>query len=113
MSGVAHIHATYNNVIVNISDQSGNTLCWKSSGTMGFKGPKKSTPYAAQTVADALARESQSNFGMKSISIRVSGPGSGRDSAVRALSAVLSVSSITDITPIPHNGCRPCGRRKT
>ena len=104
--GQAHITATYNNTIVSLSDQNGNVLAWSSAGLMGFKGPKKSTPYAAETIVrDAVAKAK--NFGLQEVEVFVKGVGSGRDSAVRSLHANgLNISSIKDVTPIPHNGCR-------
>lgn len=114
VAGQACVRATFNNTMITISDQFGNVLCWSSAGAMGFKGAKKSTPYAAQMTAEVAARKAQSEFGMKSLEVRIIGPGPGRDSAVRALNAVgLSISSLTDATPIPHNGCRAVGRRRT
>lgn len=105
--GIAHIHSTFNNTIVTITDEQGKVLTWSSSGAMGFKGTKKSTPYAAQMVAEAVGKASQV-FGMRDIEIKCKGPGPGRDAAVRSLQAVgLNVSTINDVTPIPHNGCRP------
>ena len=105
--GQAHITATYNNTIVTLTDQNGNTLAWSSAGLMGFKGPKKSTPYAAETIVrDAVAKAK--NYGLQEVEVFVKGVGSGRDSAVRSLHANgLNISSIKDVTPIPHNGCRP------
>lgn len=105
--GQAHITATYNNTIVTLTDQSGNTLAWSSAGLMGFKGPKKSTPYAAETIVrDAVTKAK--NFGLSEVDVFVKGVGSGRDSAVRSLNSNgLNVLSIKDVTPIPHNGCRP------
>jgi small subunit ribosomal protein S11 len=104
--GQAHITATYNNTIVTLTDQNGNTLAWSSAGLMGFKGPKKSTPYAAETIVrDAVAKAK--NVGLQEVEVFVKGVGSGRDSAVRSLHANgLNISSIKDVTPIPHNGCR-------
>ena len=110
--GVAHILATFNNTIVTITDKQGNVLAWTTSGGVGFKGSKKSTPFAAQVAADAAAKKAQS-FGMQTVEVRVKGPGSGRESAIRALAAAgLQVTSIKDKTPIPHNGCRPPKRRR-
>lgn len=105
--GQAHISATYNNTIVSLSDQNGNILAWSSAGLMGFKGPKKSTPYAAETIVrDAVAKAK--NYGLQEVDVFVKGVGSGRDSAVRSLNANgLNILSIKDVTPIPHNGCRP------
>ena len=105
--GVAHIHSTFNNTIVSISDENGNVLAWSSAGALGFKGSRKSTPYAAQLASEAAARAAVEH-GMKSVAVSVRGPGPGRESAVRALQiAGLEISSINDVTPIPHNGCRP------
>lgn len=110
--GVAHVNATFNNTIITITDTQGNVVSWSSSGKHGFKGSKKSTPYAAQVVAEAAGRDAIEH-GMKTISILVTGPGSGRESALRALQTVgFIVSSIKDITPVPHNGCRPPKRRR-
>ncbi len=111
-SGVVHIQATFNNTIVNISDKQGNTISWASSGAAGFKGSRKSTPYAAQLAADQCARKAMEH-GLKSVEIFVKGPGSGREAAIRSLQAVgLEISIIRDVTPIPHNGCRPPKRRR-
>ena len=110
--GVAHVHATFNNTIVTITDQQGLVLAWSSSGSVGFKGSRKGTPFAAQMAAEAAARK-VSEFGMRSVIVHVKGPGGGRESAVRALQATgLAVISIKDVTPIPHNGCRPPKRRR-
>ncbi len=110
--GIAHIHATFNNTIVTISDRQGNVLCWSTAGKMDFKGSRKSTPFAAQTASEDCAKAAM-DMGMRYIEVEVCGPGPGRDSAVRALNnAGLEVSQITDVTPIPHNGCRaPKSRR--
>ena len=105
--GVAHIRATYNNTIVTITDTAGNAISWGSAGEFGFKGSRKSTPYAAQTVAEAAAKIAVDN-GMKTVEVNVKGPGPGREAAVRALqTAGLTITAINDVTPIPHNGCRP------
>ena len=105
--GVAHIRATYNNTIVTITDTAGNAISWGSAGEMGFKGSRKSTPYAAQTVAEAAAKIAVDN-GMKTVEVYVKGPGQGRESAIRALQTQgLEISLIRDVTPVPHNGCRP------
>lgn len=105
--GVAHIHATFNNTIVTISDEQGNVIAWSSAGHMGFKGAKKSTPFAAQQAAEAAAKVAYDQ-GLRSVDVDVKGPGPGREGAVRSLAvAGLQVLSITDTTPIPHNGCRP------
>jgi small subunit ribosomal protein S11 len=111
-SGVAHVNATFNNTMITITDAQGNAIAWSSSGTMGFKGSRKSTPYAAQIAAEDAGRKAQEH-GMKMVEIEVSGPGSGRESALRALQACgFQVTSIRDVTPIPHNGCRPRKRRR-
>ncbi|MEO8300893.1 MAG: 30S ribosomal protein S11, partial [Rhizomicrobium sp.] len=105
--GVAHVAATFNNTIITITDPAGNAISWSSSGMMGFKGSRKSTPYAAQMAAEDAGRKAIEH-GMRTLEVEVSGPGSGRESALRALQAVgLVVTSIRDVTPIPHNGCRP------
>ena len=110
--GVAHVSATFNNTIVTVTDEQGNVIAWSSSGANGFKGSRKSTPFAAQMAAEMAGKKAMEH-GMKSVDIEVSGPGSGRESALRALQSVgLSVSSIRDVTPIPHNGCRPRKRRR-
>jgi small subunit ribosomal protein S11 len=110
--GQAHIHSTFNNTIVTITDPTGAVVCWGSAGAAGFNGSRKSTPYAAQMSADVAARKAIEH-GMRQVDVYVKGPGSGRESAIRALQqAGLSVSSITDVTPIPHNGCRPPKRRR-
>jgi small subunit ribosomal protein S11 len=110
--GVAHIKATFNNTLVTITDSQGNVVTWGSSGKAGFKGSKKSTPFAATVAAEACAREAV-NLGMKRVHVRVQGPGSGRESAIQALAAAgLQVKSIRDVTPIPHNGCRPPKKRR-
>ncbi|MBA3813468.1 MAG: 30S ribosomal protein S11 [Alphaproteobacteria bacterium] len=112
VSGVAHVNASFNNTVVNITDAQGNTISWSSSGSRGFKGSRKSTPYAAQMAAEDAAKKAQEH-GMKTIEIEVKGPGSGRESALRALQAMgLLVTSIRDVTSIPHNGCRPKKRRR-
>ena len=111
-SGVAHVNASFNNTMITITDAQGNTLAWSSSGTMGFKGSRKSTPYAAQMAAEDAGRKAMEH-GMRTLEIEVRGPGSGRESALRALQAVgLAVTAIRDVTPIPHNGCRPPKRRR-
>lgn len=110
--GIAHIHATFNNTIVTIADQQGLVVAWASAGLVGFKGSRKGTPFAAQMAAEAAARK-VSDVGMRGVVVFVKGPGGGRESAVRALQAAgLSVISIKDVTPIPHNGCRPPKRRR-
>ena len=110
--GVAHIKATFNNTLVTITDSQGHVVTWGSAGKAGFKGSKKSTPFAATVAAEAGAREA-ANLGMKRVHVRVQGPGSGRESAIQALAAAgLQVRSIRDVTPIPHNGCRPPKKRR-
>ncbi len=110
--GVAHIHASFNNTIITISDRQGNALCWATSGGSGFRGSRKSTPFAAQVAAER-AGTAALEYGMKSVNVFVKGPGPGRESAVRALNAAgLKIKSISDVTPIPHNGCRPPKRRR-
>ena len=110
--GVAHIQATFNNTIVTITDLNGEVVAWSTAGAKGFKGSRKSTPFAAQVAAEEAGRKAM-DAGMRSISVLVKGPGSGRESAVRALSAVgLKVNLLKDITPVPHNGCRPPKRRR-
>jgi small subunit ribosomal protein S11 len=110
--GVAHVHATFNNTIVTITDPLGLVVAWSSAGAVGFKGSRKGTPFAAQMAAEAAARKC-SEYGMRSVVVHVKGPGGGRESAVRALQATgLAVISIKDVTPIPHNGCRPPKRRR-
>ena len=111
-AGVAHINSTFNNTLVTITDMNGNAIAWSSCGAKGFKGSRKSTPYAAQVAADDAARKAMEH-GMKSVDIVVMGPGSGRESAIRAFNAVgLVVTSIKDVTPLPHNGCRARKRRR-
>ncbi len=111
-SGIAHIHATFNNTVVTITDRQGNTLCWSSTGIVKFSGSKKATPFAAQLAAEDAAKKALS-LGLKEVEVFVKGPGSGRESAIRALQAAgLSITSIRDVTPIPHNGCRPPKRRR-
>jgi small subunit ribosomal protein S11 len=110
--GQAHIQATFNNTIVTLTDPNGNVISWGSAGGQGFKGSRKSTPYAAQVTAESAARKAMEH-GMKQIDVYVKGPGSGREAAIRSLQAAgLNITSITDITPIPHNGCRPPKRRR-
>ena len=110
--GVAHIHSTFNNTIVTITDAAGNALSWASAGQLGFRGSRKSTPYAAQMAADTAAKAA-SDYGLKTIEVFVKGPGSGREAAIRALQAAgLDVTLIKDVTPVPHNGCRPPKRRR-
>mgnify|MGYP002479966948 FL=1 len=111
-SGVAHVNASFNNTMITIADAQGNTISWSSAGMMGFKGSRKSTPYAAQVAAEDAGRKAMEH-GMRTVEVNVSGPGSGRESALRALQAVgFTVTSIRDVTPIPHNGCRPPKRRR-
>ena len=111
-SGVAHVNATFNNTMITITDAQGNAIAWSSSGSQGFKGSRKSTPYAAQVAAEAAGRKAMEH-GMKSINVFIRGPGSGRESALRALaSAGFKINVIRDLTPIPHNGCRPPKRRR-
>lgn len=110
--GVAHILASFNNTVVTITDPKGNAVCWSSSGAAGFKGSKKSTPFAAQIASEQAAKKAV-EFGMKEVEVFIKGPGAGRESAIRALQAAgLQVSAIHDVTPIPHNGCRPPKRRR-
>ncbi len=112
IEGVAHIHATFNNTIITITDRSGNTLAWATAGGSGFRGSRKSTPFAAQIAAERAGTKAQ-EFGLKDISVKVKGPGPGRESALRALNAIgLNVVSIEDVTPLPHNGCRPPKQRR-
>lgn len=111
-NGIAHILATFNNTIVTITDKGGNAICWASTGTVGFSGSKKSTPFAAQIASTNAARKALEN-GVREIEVYVKGPGSGRESAIRALQAAgLTITAIRDVTPIPHNGCRPPKRRR-
>ena len=110
--GIAHIQSTFNNTIVNITDQQGNTIAWGSSGGQGFKGSRKSTPYAAQITATAVAKNAQ-DHGLSKVDVRVKGVGSGRETAVRSLQAAgLEIGAIIDVTPVPHNGCRQPKRRR-
>jgi small subunit ribosomal protein S11 len=109
---IAHINATFNNTIITITDVNGDTLCWDAAGTIGYKGSRKSTPFAAQRAAEAVAEKAK-KFGIKEIEIKVKGPGSGRESAITALQAAgLAVKGIEDVTPLPHNGCRPRKKRR-
>ena len=111
-SGVAHVSASFNNTMITITDAQGNTIAWSSSGTKGFKGSRKSTPYAAQVAAEDAGKKAM-DHGMKILEVQVRGPGSGRESALRALQAVgFQITAIRDVTPIPHNGCRPRKRRR-
>ncbi len=110
--GIAYIQATFNNTIVTITDMKGDTLCWSSAGTCGFKGSRKSTPFAGQMAAQQAAEKAM-KFGLKEVDVKVKGPGSGRESAITALQTIgLTIKSIEDITPLPHNGCRPKKRRR-
>ena len=110
--GIVNIKATFNNTIITVTDKNGQVLCWDSAGTIGYKGSKKSTPYAAQRAAENCAQKAM-KFGMKEVEVRVKGPGAGRESAIRALQATgLDIKSIADVTPLPHNGCRPRKRRR-
>jgi len=112
VDGIAHIHASFNNTVVTITDRQGNTLTWATAGGSGFRGSRKSTPFAAQ-IASQKAGESALEFGMKNLEVFIKGPGPGRESAVRALNAVgFKITNITDVTPIPHNGCRPPKKRR-
>ncbi|HEY4547248.1 30S ribosomal protein S11 [Pedomonas sp.] len=111
-NGVAHVNASFNNTMITITDAQGNAIAWSSSGMMGFKGSRKSTPYAAQVAAEDAGRKAQEH-GVRVLDVMVRGPGSGRESALRALQAVgFTITSIRDVTPIPHNGCRPPKRRR-
>lgn len=110
--GIAHVHASFNNTIINITDRQGNTLCWATAGGSGFRGSRKSTPFAAQVAAERAGQQAQ-EYGMKNLEVLVKGPGPGRESAVRSLNALgFKITSITDVTPIPHNGCRPPKKRR-
>lgn len=110
--GIAHVHASFNNTIITITDRQGNTLCWATAGGSGFRGSRKSTPFAAQVAAER-AGEKAKEYGMKNLEVCVKGPGPGRESAVRALNAQgFKITHIADVTPIPHNGCRPPKRRR-
>ncbi len=110
--GIAHVHASFNNTIITISDRQGNALSWATSGGAGFRGSRKSTPFAAQVAAERAGRAAQ-DYGLKSVEVHVKGPGPGRESAVRALNALgYKVTNIIDVTPIPHNGCRPPKKRR-
>ena len=111
-TGVAHIHSTFNNTLIMITDVQGNAVAWSSAGVLGFKGSRKSTPFAAQTASEASAKQSM-DHGMKTVEVEVKGPGSGREAAIRALQATgLEVTAIRDVTPVPHNGSRPPKRRR-
>lgn len=110
--GIAHVHASFNNTIVTITDRQGNALAWSTSGGNGFKGSRKSTPFAAQVAAEQAGKTAQ-EYGVKNLEVRIKGPGPGRESAVRALNAAgFKITSISDITPVPHNGCRPPKKRR-
>ncbi|MBK1699912.1 30S ribosomal protein S11 [Thiococcus pfennigii] len=112
VDGIAHVHASFNNTIITITDRQGNALAWATSGGSGFRGSRKSTPFAAQVAADKVG-QAVKEFGLKNLDVNVKGPGPGRESAVRALNnAGFKVTSITDVTPIPHNGCRPPKKRR-
>ena len=112
VSGIAHVNATFNNTMITISDAQGNSIAWSSAGTMGFKGSRKSTPYAAQLAGEDAGNKAIEH-GMKTLEVEVKGPGAGRESALRALQAVgFTITAIRDVTPIPHNGCRPRKRRR-
>ena len=111
-SGIVHIQATFNNTVVTITDKQGNALCWSSTGVVGFSGSKKATPFAAQVAAEDAAKKAM-NLGIREVEVFIKGPGSGRESAVRALQAAgLTITMIRDVTPVPHNGCRPPKRRR-
>ena len=110
--GIAHVHASFNNTIITITDRQGNALSWATSGGAGFKGSRKSTPFAAQVAAESAGRVAL-EYGIKTLEVRIKGPGPGRESSVRALNALgIKIASISDITPVPHNGCRPPKRRR-
>ena len=112
VEGIAHVHASFNNTIITITDRQGNALSWATSGGAGFKGSRKSTPFAAQVAAEAVGKAAQ-EFGVKNIEVRIKGPGPGRESSVRALNSIgLKITSIQDVTPVPHNGCRPPKKRR-
>ncbi len=111
-SGIAHVHSTFNNTMITITDVAGNTLCWATAGAQGFKGSRKSTPFAAQVAAEEASKKAMEH-GVRQVSVYVKGPGSGRESAVRAIQAAgIKITLIRDVTPIPHNGCRPPKRRR-
>ncbi len=111
-AGVVHVHASFNNTIITITDRQGNALAWATSGGQGFKGSRKSTPFAAQVAAESAGRVAL-EYGVKNLEVRIKGPGPGRESAVRALNALgIKITAISDVTPVPHNGCRPPKRRR-
>ena len=110
--GIAHVHASFNNTIITITDRQGNTLSWATAGGAGFKGSRKSTPFAAQVAAEQAGRQAM-EYGIKTLDVRVKGPGPGRESSIRSLNALgIKITSISDVTPVPHNGCRPPKRRR-
>ena len=110
--GLAHVHASFNNTIITITDRQGNALSWATSGGAGFKGSRKSTPFAAQVAAEAAGKAAQ-EYGVKNVEVRIKGPGPGRESSVRALNSIgLKITAIQDVTPVPHNGCRPPKKRR-
>jgi len=112
VDGIAHVHASFNNTIITLSDRQGNVLSWATSGGAGFRGSRKSTPFAAQVAAEAAGKTAQ-EFGLKNLEVRIKGPGPGRESSVRALNALgYKITNIIDVTPIPHNGCRPPKKRR-
>jgi small subunit ribosomal protein S11 len=112
IKGVAHIQASFNNTIITITDKTGQTLCWDSAGTIGYKGSRKSTPFAAQRAAESVAQKAK-KMGMKEVDVLIKGPGAGREPAIRALAAAgLTIRAIEDVTPLPHNGCRPRKKRR-
>lgn len=113
IDGIAHVHASFNNTIITITDRQGNALSWATAGGSGFRGSRKSTPFAAQVAAEKAGKMAMETYGLKNLDVRVNGPGPGRESAVRALNTCgLKVGNITDVTPIPHNGCRPPKKRR-
>ncbi|HIF52339.1 MAG TPA: 30S ribosomal protein S11 [Thiotrichaceae bacterium] len=113
VDGIAHIHASFNNTIITITDRQGNTLSWATSGGSGFRGSRKSTPFAAQIASQKAGETAKDLFGMQTLEVLIKGPGPGRESAVRALNSIgLKITNITDVTPIPHNGCRPPKKRR-
>ena len=112
VEGIAHVHASFNNTIITITDRQGNALAWATSGGAGFKGSRKSTPFAAQVAAEAAGKAAQ-EYGVKNVEVRIKGPGPGRESSVRALNSIgLKITAIEDVTPVPHNGCRPPKKRR-